>query len=162
MKFFEIEKSMEGIRILREDIDTTEKEFFNEYEKTERVCRFPRYSYSECNSAWGFSSPSSIKERAEKVLSDHPYGLYSVTFDYSFYRSGTAAGSNWYGRDVYSVKRKNTDSSDFKDMFYSKLKEYREIYRKYMQYDQDEMPSDELLLIVLMDHDIKKMKEEGE
>lgn len=48
------------------------------------------------------------------------------------------------------------------DIFYSKLKEYREIYQKYMQYDPEEMPSDELLLIVLMDHDIKKMKEDGE
>lgn len=162
MKFFEIEKSMEGIRILREDIDTTEKEFFNEYAKTERVCIFPRYSYSASNSAWGFSSPNSIKERVEKVLSDQPYGLYAVTFDYSFYRSGTAAGSNWYGRDVYSVKRKNVDPAYFKDMFYSKLKEYRDIYQKYMQYEVDEMPSDELLLIILMDHDIKKMKEDGE
>lgn len=49
-----------------------------------------------------------------------------------------------------------------KEIFNEKMKEYREIYQKYMQYEQEEMPSDEALLIALMDADIKVMKEDGQ
>lgn len=61
-----------------------------------------------------------------------------------------------------SEKQNEDFMAVMKEMFQSKLKEYREIYQKYMQYEPEEMPSDEALLIALMDADIKVMKEEGE
>lgn len=61
-----------------------------------------------------------------------------------------------------SEKQNEDFMAVMKEMFHSKLKEYREIYQKYMQYEQEEMPSDEALLIALMDIDIKVMKEEGQ
>lgn len=61
-----------------------------------------------------------------------------------------------------SEKQNEDFMAVMKEMFQSKLKEYREIYQKYMQYEQEEMPSDEALLIALMDIDIKVMKEDGQ